>query len=171
MRGMHEDILAIPSKIEEMLQQRQMAGPLSLAQITERIENGPNMKAMQEDLAFLKNHLLNGNTGISAAVGGGVSLTNRPTPRHNMRLFKQYNHSGKYRRVPSTWKFPTLPLQNMYVYWHCGDDKRGVFHHWSILSTQTLTLFHVERRHLVRSNPSCSSLTNRLLVQVLHRRI
>jgi hypothetical protein len=126
MRGMHEDILAIPAKIEEMLQQRQMAGPLSLAQIAERIENGPKMKAMQEDLAFLKNHLLNGGTGIHVAAGTSVGTRIRPTTRHNMRLFKEYHHNGNYRRVPSTWKFPALPLQNMYVYWHCGDEEGGI---------------------------------------------
>jgi hypothetical protein len=75
---------------------------------------------------FLEESFAEWKTGISAAVGGGVSLTNRPTPRHNMRVFKQYNHSGKYRRVPSTWEFPTLPLQNMYVYWHCGDEEKGI---------------------------------------------
>ena len=37
----------------------------------------------------------------------------------------QFEHDdGEYRRVPSDWKFPRLPLQPMYTYWHCGDVEK-----------------------------------------------
>jgi hypothetical protein len=121
MKGMHEDILALPDRLEELLQRRQMAGPLSLDEIACRIENGPKMTAIQEDLAIMKRMMLEGG-GFNGPVAGGPRV-NRPTPRHNMRLFQEYKHNGKYRRVPSTWSFPKLPLQNMYVYWHCGDEE------------------------------------------------
>ncbi|KAL9191250.1 hypothetical protein ACHAXT_000956 [Thalassiosira profunda] len=38
-----------------------------------------------------------------------------------------YEHGdGKKRRVPSSWQFPMLGLEDMYVYWHCGDKERKI---------------------------------------------
>lgn len=38
-----------------------------------------------------------------------------------------YEHDdGVRRRVPSTWKFPMLGLDDMYVLWHCGDSEQKI---------------------------------------------
>lgn len=38
-----------------------------------------------------------------------------------------YKHEdGVKRRVPSTWKFPMLGLEGIYVYWHCGDEAQKI---------------------------------------------
>ena len=33
---------------------------------------------------------------------------------------------GVNRHIPSEWKFPNLPLQHMYVYWHCGNQAKRI---------------------------------------------
>jgi len=38
-----------------------------------------------------------------------------------------YEHDdGVKKRVPSTWKFPMLGLEDMYVLWHCGDVEQKI---------------------------------------------
>lgn len=38
-----------------------------------------------------------------------------------------YEHDdGEKRRVPSTWKFPMLGLEDMYTLWHCGDEENKI---------------------------------------------
>lgn len=40
---------------------------------------------------------------------------------------RKFEHpDGKYRRVPRGWTFPKLGLQKLYVYWHCGDESKGI---------------------------------------------
>ena len=38
-----------------------------------------------------------------------------------------YEHDDEEkRRVPSTWKFPMLGLEDMYTLWHCGDEENKI---------------------------------------------
>jgi hypothetical protein len=56
------------------------------------------------------------NTGV---IQGG--------PARRMRLHHEYKHSdGVYHRVPHSWSFPKLSIENMYTYWHCGDDVKNI---------------------------------------------
>lgn len=40
--------------------------------------------------------------------------------------WKFKHNDGIERRVPSTWQFPMLGIQDMYVYWHCGDAEHKI---------------------------------------------
>ena len=96
-------------------------GQLSLEQILRAIKNGPKMTAMAKDINALRRmQEENSNQG-----GDGNCRT---AMRQNIRLVWEYKHKkdGKYLRVPSSWRFPTLPLQNMYLYWHCGNVKENI---------------------------------------------
>ena len=60
----------------------------------------------------------------SISTGGGHSTS---AARQNIRLVCEFKHEdGKYRPVPSSWTFPSLQLQNMYLYWHCGHEASKV---------------------------------------------
>mmetsp|Transcript_6132 Transcript_6132/g.13436 ORF Transcript_6132/g.13436 Transcript_6132/m.13436 type:complete len:353 (-) Transcript_6132:11-1069(-) len=48
-------------------------------------------------------------------------------PRRKIRLVRQFKHpDGIDRHVPPSWTFPSLPLQSMYLYWHCGDEEQQI---------------------------------------------
>ncbi|KAL7542442.1 hypothetical protein ACHAWF_007176, partial [Thalassiosira exigua] len=112
----------VPERIEQILDDRQMMGNLSLKQISEAVGNGPHMQAMARDMAALKRMLEEGARASSTQAG-----SRRSTPTHNMRLRREYKHrDGVYRRVPSNLAFPKLPLQGMYLYWHCGDEEHNI---------------------------------------------
>lgn len=95
-----------------------MAGPLSLEAIVNAVQNGLVMTAMAADIAGLRQSLATDGQ-LRTRDGSRNASTLRP-----MRLAgADYTHEdGVDRRVPHTWTFPSLPLQNMYVYWHCGDE-------------------------------------------------
>lgn len=125
MREMKELIIDVPQKIENMLNRRQMNGPLSLDQIVRAVENGPRMSAIAADLSSLRQMVAEGGTSGSGSAAGRRS---RERELHSMRLLRQYRHSdGQYKRVPVGWKFPVkLALQSLYAYWHIGDEVQHV---------------------------------------------
>eukprot|EP00804_Cyclotella_cryptica_P001683 CCRYP_009072-RA/>CCRYP_009072-RA protein AED:0.30 eAED:0.29 QI:0/-1/0/1/-1/1/1/0/334 len=126
IKGLEQQMENMPSRIEEILDKRQMSGPLSLDQIVVAVENGPRMKAIAEDLAAMRRRVIRGSSDGDGEENGNA---NSARPRHlvNARLIQQYKHSdGKYCRVPSSWKVPLLPMQHLYVYWHCGDEKKNI---------------------------------------------
>lgn len=133
IKSLDVQVQDIPNKIEQMLDRRQMAGPLSLDQIARAVENGPRIAGMASDLASLR-QLIAANASGVASHGGSNDVvldmrdTTAVTVQHaNARLHRQYLHSdGKHRRVPPSWKFPKLSLQGMYQYWHCGDESKHV---------------------------------------------
>jgi len=54
-----------------------------------------------------------------------------------------YKHDDEVkRRVPSTWKFPMVGLEDIYVYWHCGDAEQKIS---PMKLFQTSDLLHVKR--------------------------
>lgn len=124
-KEMRDGFEGIPKKIEEILDRRTMNGQLSLDQLTRAVENGPLLTSMAGDLARLTN-LIQQNGMLRSDDGGGGAQSTLGRP--NIRLVCEYRHSsdGKSRRVPSTWKFPSLPLQNMYQYWHTGDESNKI---------------------------------------------
>ena len=98
-----------------------MAGPLSLDQIPKAVENGPRISDIHNQMAALTRMLENNQ------FTAGGSDRHSTTHATNARLVRQYGHpDGKYRRVPSDWKFPMLHLQPMYLYWHCGDESANI---------------------------------------------
>ena len=121
IQGVHKDVHAIPSKLESILDERQMAGPVSLAQIGRVVDESPQMRSMINDMAELKAMMQRRMPGAAdgAVAGGGNTIG----MRNNALLYPQYGHTdGKTRRVPSTWTIPKLPIQQMYLYWHCGNE-------------------------------------------------
>ena len=81
------------------------------------------MTGMARDVARLTEMLTDGGQLRT----DGSRNTSNQRAAHNMRLVTQYRHAdGEYRRVPRTWKFPSLHLQNMYTYWHCGDEEGDI---------------------------------------------
>eukprot|EP00804_Cyclotella_cryptica_P020114 CCRYP_020133-RA/>CCRYP_020133-RA protein AED:0.24 eAED:0.24 QI:0/0/0/1/1/1/2/0/687 len=126
IKGLEQQMENMPSRIEEILDKRQMSGPLSLDQIVVAVENGPRMKAIAEDLAAMRRRVIRGSSDGDGEENGNA-YSARPRHLVNAWLIQQYKHSdGKYRRVPSSWKVPLLPMQPMYVYWHCGDEKNNI---------------------------------------------
>lgn len=130
IKGMQADISGltnavqnIPSELDRLLERRQMAGPLSLESIVDAVQNGPVMTGMARDVARLTEMLTDGGQLRT----DGSRNTSNQRAAHNMRLVTQYRHAdGEYRRVPRTWTFPSLHLQNMYTYWHCGDEESDI---------------------------------------------
>jgi hypothetical protein len=120
IKGLDIKLDGLPKMIEDLLDKRQMAGPLSLDQIARAVENGPVMRAMAADLASLRARSIR-ESGADAGVGDST------TPRMMARLHRQYNHpDGKSRRVPPSWTIPKLSFQAVYQYWHCGDEANNI---------------------------------------------
>jgi hypothetical protein len=129
VKSLDLQIQDIPRKLEELLDRRQMAGPLPLEQIARAVENGPRiaamaagMTAMAEDIRALRTAAQNNSTGEVTN-----NVDNRGGNDPTARLHRQYRHpDGKERRVPVSWQIPKLTVQSMYLYWHCGDETRQI---------------------------------------------
>jgi hypothetical protein len=122
IKNLDVQVQNIPKKMEELLDKRQMAGPLSLDQIARAVENGPRIAGIANDLAVLR-RMMQGSSIVAQA----SAATNQTNQRTDARLHRQYSHpDGKHRRVPPSWTFPKLSLQSMYQYWHCGDESRHI---------------------------------------------
>ena len=68
---------------------------------------------------------------ITESQANGISTgrtNNTDSPGgHPLRLMRQYQHSpGVIVVCLKTWKFPKLKLQNMYAYWHVGDEALSI---------------------------------------------
>ena len=111
IKGIECQVRDIPKRMEDMLDKRQMAGPLSLERVMEAVEKSPIMAKIANDLASLRRQ--NHSLAASAAATAEHATINRP---YNVmaRLQREYQHPDKiYHRVPPTWKFPLLNLQPM----------------------------------------------------------
>ena len=114
LKEINQNVSNIPHTLFERIENRGMLGDLSLEQITRAVEQGPRLTAIANDVAALRRIVQEG----SISTGGGHSTS---AARQNIRLVCEFKHGdGKYRRVPPSWTFPSLQLQNMYLYWHCG---------------------------------------------------
>ena len=107
----------LPQLWEKSLDDRQFNGNISLTQMRSLIKEDESFKAMARDVATMKRAIEGGGFGT-----GGNNNNNTSQPGDVIRR-GLYNHHGKWRRVPPGWKFPHLSLQNMYQFWHCGDDQ------------------------------------------------
>ena len=118
LRDLKEQVVnLLPQKIEEMLDRRNMNGQLSMDQVIQAVENGPRLAAMANDIAALRR--MNADAG--------TTNNTRRMPDRNARLMREFKHGENlYRRVPPSWKFPSLGLQQMYVYWHCGNESQHI---------------------------------------------
>ena len=64
-------------------------------------------------------------TSPGDAVKEGAQLSPKELQASGQYCWPRFEHDdGHYRRVPPDWKFPSLPLQEMYTYWHCGDVEK-----------------------------------------------
>ena len=131
VKDVQQDVNDIPRKLEELLDSRQMLGGVPINQITDLIitavENGAMLRSMTRDVATIMTLVRDGG-GAFAGTDAGSNRRDPTSRRRNMRLQRQYTHSldGKSRRVPPSWKFPKLELQNLYAYWHCGDETNNI---------------------------------------------
>ena len=122
----------MPQKFEAMLDRRQMAGPLSLDEIAQAVENGPRITAIANDIATLRRvtrRVIQENVGVAGANNNTQASTsvNPLTQQPLARLQRQYQHpDGKVRRVPPSWEFPKISLLAMYQYWHYGDATKKI---------------------------------------------
>ena len=121
IKGLDVKLDGLPKMIEDLLDKRQMAGPLSLDQIARAVENGPVMRAMAADLASLRAR------SIQSTASPSANVNNATNARFMARLHRQYNHpDGKSRRVPPSWVLPKISFQAIYQYWHCGDEANNI---------------------------------------------
>ncbi len=121
IKGLDTKLDGLPKMIEDLLDKRQMAGPLSLDQIARAVENGPVMRAMAADLASLRAR------SIQSTVSADADGNNATNARFMARLHRQYSHpDGKSRRVPPSWVLPKISFQAIYQYWHCGDEANNI---------------------------------------------
>mmetsp|Transcript_24517 Transcript_24517/g.55528 ORF Transcript_24517/g.55528 Transcript_24517/m.55528 type:complete len:254 (-) Transcript_24517:29-790(-) len=117
-----ESVEAIPQRIEQILDRRQMMSNMSVEDIAELIARGPRFQGIANDIRAVRE-------SVAALAANGVrqgrtGQTANAAPAQNFRLLRQYRHAsdGKERRVPPNWKFPNLSLQLTYQYWHCGNE-------------------------------------------------
>ena len=93
----------MPQKFEAMLDRRQMAGPLSLDEIAQAVENGPRITAIANDIATLRRvtrRVIQENVGVAGANNNTQASTsvNPLTQQPLARLQRQYQHpDGKVR--------------------------------------------------------------------------
>ena len=116
LKETNHNVSAMPDRIFQQIESRGMLGDLSLVQITRAVEDGHRLTTMANGIAALRRIV---QEGIISAGGSH----DRSAARQNIRLVCEFKHGdGKYSRVPSSWTFPSLQLQNMYLYWHCGHE-------------------------------------------------
>lgn len=108
-------VSAIPGQFEQMLDERQFNGTISLAQMRNLIENGPTMQSIAADIATMRRMMRDAN---------GLETNGSPNIAFEDNRARMYPHSdGSHRRVPEGWTFPHITLLQAYAYWHCGNDQ------------------------------------------------
>lgn len=137
VRGLREDwnrgndavlsaIESIPGKMENILDARHMIGDLSLDQIASALENRPMMQGISRDIAALKKMIEDGafRSSNQQRPNEQIQMTPGTSERRRCNLFQ--HPDGKLRRVPPHWRFPSVGLQHMYQYWHCGNPSENI---------------------------------------------
>ena len=118
MRGVERNLDDLPKKLEQMLETRQMNGPVTLAQMRIMVNDNKRMKNIEENISLLTSIVKEGQFAGSQTdeITGGLG-----------RKYEMFDHQdGLKRRVPPNWHFPKLLMQHMYIQWHCGNGVKKV---------------------------------------------
>ena len=106
----------IPAKMNAVLEERQMNGPVLLAEMRDVVTESDQLKNMERTLAELAGAIKNQGASPPQEVETNIA------PRFNL-----FDHPDKIRRrIPSGWEFPKLKLEHMYVLWHCGNEAEKI---------------------------------------------
>ena len=109
-------IADIPATINAALEERQMNGPVSLAEMRDVVTESDRLKNMERTLVELAGAIKSQGASPSQEVETNIA------PRFNL-----FDHPDKIRRrIPAGWEFPKLKLQHMYVLWHCGNEAEKI---------------------------------------------
>lgn len=108
----------LPERFEEILDERQMAGPVSLAQMQKLVDNSPVVKRLEQNVCKMS-AMIESRYGNEAAAESSQRRVGS-----NSRAFP--HPDGTLRGIPVGWDFPTGTLQSTYVYWHCGDPAQKI---------------------------------------------
>jgi len=125
MKKLEKKIDNIPKQIEGLLEERQMNGPVSLAEmrslVTEAVSESVNCLTEKIEAALGSQRVAESNaTNVSANTDAANDQPSR-APRFNL-----FDHPDRIRRrVPKDWEFPKLNLQHMYLLWHCGNESQN----------------------------------------------
>jgi|Transcript_4726 hypothetical protein len=117
-KRMEKKIDELPSRFERLLDERQMNGPITLAQMQKLVDRSPVVNGLVQTVNSMK-VMLEGRlpTADSTTVN-----TQGARPKYDV-----FPHpDGKRRRIPDDWEFPKGTLQSTYVSWHCGDPARKI---------------------------------------------
>jgi hypothetical protein len=116
-------INALPAKFEALLEEKQMNGPISMAQMRTLVETSPAMIRMEQRMdrtaARLEEYL-------------NIAENRAPVGRNNSSgsastVYEEFLHpNGLRRRIPPDWDWPNLLMRHAYVYWHCGDPAKRI---------------------------------------------
>lgn len=108
----------LPKRFEELLDERQMAGPVSLAQMQKLVDNSPVVKRLEQNVCKMS-AMIESRYGTETA-----AVSSQRQVDYNYRGFP--HPDGTLRGIPVEWDFPTGTLQSTYVYWHCGDPAQKI---------------------------------------------
>ena len=121
IRGLKASFEAMPAKIETMMDKSGSCGESLIDQIVRAVGEASQHSAMSNYIISIKQMIEDMDVARETA-GNRQHQTQRGSVKH-MRLLGEFKHGNDdYRRVPSTWKFPSLSLQPMHTYWHCGNN-------------------------------------------------
>ena len=119
----------LPAKMNALLEERQMNGPVSLAEMKDVVAESDRLKSIERTLSELAG-------AIKSQGAPPQKVETKIAPRFNL-----FNHPDKIRRrIPEGWEFPKLKLQHMYVLWHCGNETEKVapIKFWDFTDVQKL---------------------------------
>ena len=106
----------IPAKMNAIVEDRQMNGPVSLTEMRDVVAKSHRLKNMETTLAEL------GGAIKSKGASSPQQVETNIAPRFNL-----FDDPDKIRRrIPAGWEFPNLKVEHMYVLWHCGNEAEQV---------------------------------------------
>jgi hypothetical protein len=115
---MEKKIDELPSRFERLLDQRQMNGPVTYAQMQKLVDNSPVVNGLVQTVnsmrVMLEGRLLPADSTSANSQGAVPKYHVFPHP------------DGKQRRIPVGWEFPKGTLQSTYINWHCGDPAKKI---------------------------------------------
>ena len=101
--------------IEKCMDDRTMSGNLSEARMRTIVNT--QCTGFTKEMAEIKKILLEQNS---------TSTDNRRIGSGTADGFKRWEIGGFFRRVPENWIFPFGPVLSIYLYWHHGDEVKGI---------------------------------------------
>ena len=115
LQQLEDKVDKMPKKLEDMLEAKQMNGPVSLAQMKTIVATCPIVRRMEATM--IRMEAVIESRGVSAEPDQVADFTGGIGTR-----FDLFDHpDGKKRRIPPSWEIPKIQLQHIYLHWHCGN--------------------------------------------------